>query len=241
MSISSSNVLSNKVESDLEFLLDIYSQDRPESPFGFDLKEITVEVDGKTITRQETLDEHLNEVIELRIHLISSELEEYLAAEAEKDHVEMFDGLLDIMVTLGGTLVTLGLADYYRRYSFPEGVDADTDPRDRVFAVTVGFLEAISGLRASDQADPYALGLISYLGQLALTVVHNAGLSYGYPMTEGWDEVDRSNRTKAKQVVDPDTGIITYEVLKNEHNKVIKPEWYSAPDLASIYAQSQKG
>lgn len=241
MTINSSNVLSNKVESDLEFLLDIYSQDRPESPFDFELNEIEVEVDGKTISRQETLEEHLGDVLDLRIHLISSELEEYLAAEADKDHVEMFDGLLDIMVTVGGTLVTLGLQEYYRGYSFPEVVRPDTDPRDHVFGLTVAFMEAIAVLDSEAQSDPYALALVSYLGQLTLTAVYNAGLYYGYPMTAGWDEVDRSNRTKAKQVVNPDTGIVTYEVTKNEHNKVIKPEWYSAPDLPTIYASSQEG
>lgn len=51
----------------------------------------------------ETLD---NETRELRIKLLTEEMGEYLKAEADRDLVEVADGLLDIVVIAWGTLLT---------------------------------------------------------------------------------------------------------------------------------------
>lgn len=64
-----------------------------------------------------------------------------------------------------------------------------------------------------------------------LVVVIGYGLSRGFPMVEGWDEVVRSNMAK----IDPLTGA----VRKRDDGKVIKPEGWTPPDLKRILQERQ--
>lgn len=57
-------------------------------------------------------------------------------------------------------------------------------------------------------------------------VVAGAGLSIGFPMSDGWNEVVRSNLSKR----DPETG----KVLKRDDGKILKPDSYSPPNLAGV-------
>lgn len=59
-----------------------------------------------------------------------------------------------------------------------------------------------------------------------IVVLIGYGLSKGWPMQKLWDEVHRSNMAK----IDPATG----KVLRRHDGKVMKPEGWSPPDLASI-------
>ena len=59
-----------------------------------------------------------------------------------------------------------------------------------------------------------------------LVVVIGYGLSRGFPMVEGWDEVVRSNMAK----IDPLTGA----VRKRDDGKILKPEGWTPPDLKRI-------
>jgi predicted HAD superfamily Cof-like phosphohydrolase len=59
-----------------------------------------------------------------------------------------------------------------------------------------------------------------------LVVVIGYGLSRGFPMNEGWAEVMRSNMAK----IDPQTGA----VRRREDGKILKPEGWTPPDLASL-------
>jgi len=52
------------------------------------------------------------------------------------------------------------------------------------------------------------------------------GLSRGFPMVEGWQEVMRSNFAK----IDPGTGY----VRKRDDGKILKPEGWTPPDLANV-------
>ncbi len=52
------------------------------------------------------------------------------------------------------------------------------------------------------------------------------GLSRGFPMPEGWQEVMRSNFAK----IDPKTGA----VRRRDDGKILKPEGWKAPDLRSV-------
>jgi predicted HAD superfamily Cof-like phosphohydrolase len=54
-------------------------------------------------------------------------------------------------------------------------------------------------------------------------------LELGIPLAEGWVEVQRSNMAKA--VLQPDG---SYKVLRRPDGKVLKPEGWTPPDLASI-------
>lgn len=62
-----------------------------------------------------------------------------------------------------------------------------------------------------------------------IVVLIGYGLSRGWPMVEGWQEVMRSNFAK----IDPLTGKVT----KRADGKVVKPEGWKAPDLEGVLEQ----
>jgi predicted HAD superfamily Cof-like phosphohydrolase len=64
-----------------------------------------------------------------------------------------------------------------------------------------------------------------------LVVLIGYGLSRGWPMLAGWDEVVRSNMAK----IDPKTGT----VRKREDGKILKPEGWTPPNLAEVLEQYQ--
>lgn len=59
-----------------------------------------------------------------------------------------------------------------------------------------------------------------------IVVLIGFGLSNGWPMQDGWDEVVRSNMAK----VDPVTG----QVRRRDDGKILKPEGWTPPDLGSL-------
>jgi len=59
-----------------------------------------------------------------------------------------------------------------------------------------------------------------------IVVLIGFGLSNGWPMQDGWDEVVRSNMAK----VDPVTG----QVRRRDDGKILKPEGWTPPDLESL-------
>ncbi len=59
-----------------------------------------------------------------------------------------------------------------------------------------------------------------------IVVLVGYGLSRGWPMVAGWNEVIQSNLAK----IDPATG----KVRKREDGKVLKPEGWKAPDLRAV-------
>lgn len=59
-----------------------------------------------------------------------------------------------------------------------------------------------------------------------IVVCIGAGLSAGFPMAAGWEEVIRSNMDK----VDPDTGY----VRRRSDGKILKPDNWMPPRLAEI-------
>ena len=59
-----------------------------------------------------------------------------------------------------------------------------------------------------------------------IVVAIGAGLSAGFPMSDGWKEVMRSNMDK----IDSETGI----VLRREDGKILKPKDWQPPKLADL-------
>lgn len=59
-----------------------------------------------------------------------------------------------------------------------------------------------------------------------LVVLIGYGLSRGWPMLAGWDEVVRSNMAK----LDPRTGVVT----RRADGKILKPAGWTPPDLAAV-------
>lgn len=65
-----------------------------------------------------------------------------------------------------------------------------------------------------------------------IVVLIGYGLSRGWPMNDGWAEVMRSNMAK----IDPRTGA----VRRREDGKILKPEGWTPPDLASLLHPAQR-
>jgi predicted HAD superfamily Cof-like phosphohydrolase len=65
------------------------------------------------------------------------------------------------------------------------------------------------------------------LDKLVVTVGY--GLSRGWPMVEGWNEVMRSNFAK----VDPKTG----KVVRRDDGKILKPAGWTKPDLERVLSE----
>ena len=65
-----------------------------------------------------------------------------------------------------------------------------------------------------------------------IVVLIGYGLSRGWPMGEGWAEVMRSNMAK----IDPTSGM----VIRRDDGKILKPEGWTPPDLASILNPPQR-
>lgn len=65
-----------------------------------------------------------------------------------------------------------------------------------------------------------------------IVVLIGLGLSFGWPMDKGWQEVVRSNFAK----VDPETGV----VKRREDGKILKPEGWTAPDLEQVMFEAGK-
>jgi len=62
-----------------------------------------------------------------------------------------------------------------------------------------------------------------------IVVLIGYGLSRGWPMVEGWDEVVRSNMAK----INPHTGTVT----RREDGKILKPAGWTPPDLKGVLDQ----
>lgn len=65
-----------------------------------------------------------------------------------------------------------------------------------------------------------------------IVVLIGYGLSRGWPMNEGWAEVVRSNMAK----IDPYSGT----VRRRADGKILKPEGWTPPDLASLLNPAQR-
>ncbi len=65
-----------------------------------------------------------------------------------------------------------------------------------------------------------------------IVVIAGYMASHGWPMERLWAEVIRSNMSK----VDPDTGKVT----RREDGKILKPEWFSPPDLGRVLMESDR-
>ena len=63
------------------------------------------------------------------------------------------------------------------------------------------------------------------IGDMIVVLVGTA-LEFGIPLSEVWDEIHRSNMAK----VDPDTGF----VRRRDDGKILKPEGWTPPDIASV-------
>lgn len=84
------------------------------------------------------------------------------------------------------------------------------------------FLEALADNDEVEQFDAVLDQIVVLMGY---------GWSRGWPMTEGWAEVMRSNMTK----INPYSGFVS----RRADGKILKPEGWTPPDLASLLKPKQ--
>jgi len=89
--------------------------------------------------------------------------------------------------------------------------------RDLIDEEREEFLEA---LVAEDEVEQFD----AVLDQIVVLIGY--GLSRGWPMSDGWAEVMRSNMAK----IDPYSGT----VRRREDGKILKPDGWTAPDLKAL-------
>lgn len=82
------------------------------------------------------------------------------------------------------------------------------------------FIELVDAMNDEDIVE-----IADAIADLIYVAVGTA-LAYGIPLEAVWNEVQRSNMAKA----DPVTG----KVVKREDGKVLKPEGWTPPEIASI-------
>lgn len=174
------------------------------------------------------------EVRELRLALISEEVDEYLKAESDDDLTEICDGLADILVTtIGGLLAYEG-----DRYSFGDyTIDTPAHPRasfgdDRLRAYQRGAIEHFAGAYYAAETTPNQWLVMVTLHRLARTAWQTLCLYVG-PETANdiVAEIARSNNAK----------IVDGNVIRNpDTGKILKPEGWQRPDVAGILARHIK-
>lgn len=84
--------------------------------------------------------------------------------------------------------------------------------------------EELDELIAATQADDEVEQFDAVLDLIVVLIGY--GLSRGWPILDGWEEVMRSNMAK----IDPRTGFVN----KRADGKILKPAGWTAPDLASV-------
>jgi predicted HAD superfamily Cof-like phosphohydrolase len=176
--------------------------------------------------------------IELRDRLLVEEWTETKAALADKNVVEVADGLVDVIYIAAGTAVECGVV-LSPQYPFIFGAEFDhyfdavrTSLFERTSEVRVaptgGLVEIMESCvkianrvvteNDRDRIQP----ALSNVVEVALLI----GAICGIPVFEAWKEIHRSNMAK----VDPVTG----RVLKREDGKVLKPEGWTRPNVAGV-------
>jgi predicted HAD superfamily Cof-like phosphohydrolase len=101
----------------------------------------------------------------------------------------------------------------------------------RVMLVDEEVGETLSALAARDLAE-VADGIID-----SIYVLIGMGLELGLPLQALWDEVHRSNMSKA--IEQPDG---SFKVVRRADKKVLKPEGWTPPDIAGVLrARGWKG
>lgn len=182
-------------------------------------------------------------LLNLRDTLVLEELEEYVEAVRNSDRVETLDAVCDLMVTISGTLRSLGYQSIYTREDLGTVIPTEflADPELVVVHTVEDFLGSLSILPLLAEipwADLHETHVAcTRKGLVALSSLITAADWYGFPLVEAFTEVHRSNKSKAIEVIVHDEmggQHTTYKVTKNEAGKTLKPDTYSAPDLATV-------
>jgi predicted HAD superfamily Cof-like phosphohydrolase len=157
---------------------------------------------------------------DLRITLIDEELEEYCAAYAAHDCIEMADALADLLFVLAGAAVVYGIAPTDTVNSPYEGLT----PLD-------GLSDAYADMLRDDFAAYMRAENADDLDGIAAAIVHMMVEIFGIarqssiPINAVFAEVFRSNMSKLDEHGKP--------VLRAD-GKVLKSKLYSPPDIAAV-------
>ena len=160
-------------------------------------------------------------VRELRVNLVESELDEFIRACDNHDQPEQVDALLDIIVTVQGSILSYATHRDEIPTHLPTAIRADADGRDLAFA----YAEWAYAENTNDRAS--AIVALSSLLSIAWEIlVNGVGLEIA---EEAAAEVTRSNDDK----VNGKHGPIVWagEPLRS---KVLKPDGWVGPQIEAI-------
>lgn len=182
--------------------------------------------------------------VDLRERLLLEEWEETKKAIKEKDVVEVADGLIDVIYIAAGTALECGVS-IHPMDELLTGDEMGPFARDLVKPLSdrkpevrltpnygpVELMNIYVAAANRDIAGDDYKKTSSALSRVVETALF-LGAVCGIPMHEVWKEIQRSNMSK----VDPETGV----VRKREDGKVLKPEGWTRPDVAGIFALYEK-
>jgi predicted HAD superfamily Cof-like phosphohydrolase len=161
---------------------------------------------------------------DLRISLIDEELEEYCAAFASNDRIEMADALADLLFVLAGAAVVYGVAPHEPIISPYDGL-APLANLSSTFDLSLRDEYAVY-LRAEHDNDLEAIAVaICHM----MTEIFGIARQSAIPINAVFAEVCRSNLSKLDEHGKP--------ILRAD-GKVLKSNLYSPPDIAAVLAKA---
>lgn len=163
--------------------------------------------------------------VQLALRLVDEERDELADALANRDMVEVADAIADSLYVLAGFLLRLGLARTYIDEFLPAAVMPptwewiDSTPAVSNLDAALQRLHEAVAARNLHLVDGAAHNAMFHLAELARAL--------NIPLDKVWAEVQRSNMAK---LVDGKV------VRRTQDNKILKPEGWTAPDIAGVLA-----
>lgn len=167
---------------------------------------------------------------DLRICLLQEEYDEYVAAEADDDLVEIADALADMVYIACGTAVSYGVAPDDYEPPFVDDHPAvpilrDADLRAALSRMLAKDFNAYLNAEASSDIDTIRDALL-----MLIACVYGTAFIYSIPLSDVLDEVHRSNMSKL--------GLDGLPIYR-EDGKILKGPNYTPPDITKvIYADA---
>lgn len=164
-------------------------------------------------------------VRDLRIRLLREEYDEYVAAEADDDLVEIADALADMVYIACGTAVSYGVAP--DEYDPPFNDDHPAVPvlrddklRSALSRMLSKDFHAYLNAEASNDLEAIRDALL-----MLIACVYGTAFIYSIPLTDVLNEVHRSNMSKLGEDGKP---------IYREDGKVLKGPNYTPPDVRTV-------
>lgn len=184
--------------------------------------------------------EHFPKHFALRNRMLNEEIVELDNALCVGDRVQILDALVDICYIAVGTICTFGIETYFLDDFLSDRVNlSEITPQTALFNIHVHMADLnihCASMKSSifpSYHHHHHKSSKSITGRNLSIVSQAFKLAYhhAFPIMRAWDLVQAANMAK----VGPDG-----KVLKNVHGKVIKPDGWTPPDIASLLTGENK-